>query len=135
MKEYKEKLKVGVPSEDVYAALTTPFALRIWTGGEVEFTAAAGSEFSLFDGEVTGRVLGVREGAMLRERWYFGDEELPDDAPTASIATIFIERLSGVRSEVTVRHTNIPDEAYENIAMGWHEVLLPSLREFLEAPE
>lgn len=135
MKEYKARERYGVPAEDLWSALTNPFALGLWTGGAVTFEAAAGTPLSLFDGEIEGRVLEVRTGHMMRQRWFFGDEELPDDHPETSIVTLHVNALSQQRCELAVAHTGIPDEAFDNMAEGWRDVVLPSLRDFLEAPE
>ncbi len=125
MKEFKTSVKVGVPAEDVYAALTNPFAIEIWTGSKAKMSTEEGSEFELWDGDIAGRNIKFVENKMIVQEWYFGEEE-------PSIVTIKLTAKSNVRTEIYVHQTNIPDEAYENIAGGWEEDYIASLCEFLE---
>ena len=35
-------------------------------------------------------------------------------------------------TSLEINHTNIPDEAYDNMVEGWEETIVPSLRVLLE---
>ena len=84
-----------------------------------------GSEFEMWDGDICGRNLEFEEDKLVRQEWYFGEDE-------PSIVTIKITPRSNVRSEIFITQTNIPDEFYDNIAGGWEDDYLASLRQFLE---
>ena len=125
MKDYKKYYIVPAPPEEVYIALTNPNTLKLWTGEEAEMTTEPGSEFSLFDGSIMGKNLEFEEGKRIVQQWYFGDQ------PEASIVTIKLHpHKQGTSAEL--RHTNIPEQDYEDIVEGWNEVYFGSLIEFYE---
>lgn len=126
MREYKKSVKMGASAEEVYAALTNPFAIELWTGYAAKMSTEPGSEFEIWDGDICGRNLEFEENRLIRQEWYFGDEGEP------SIVTIKLTARSNVQTQVYVTQTNIPDECYENIAGGWEEDYLASLKQFLE---
>ena len=82
-----------------------------------------GSEFSLWEGDITGRILKLQPSKKIVQEWYFGEQQ------ELSIATIYIEQQQG-RSLVTVEHTNIPDEDFANISEGWREYIMGAIQKF-----
>ena len=125
MKDYKKYFIVPAPPEDVYLALTHPNTLHLWTGEEAIMSTEPGSEFSLWDGSIVGRNLEFEPGKKLVQQWYFGDQ--PED----SIVTIKLHTDTNGTS-VELRHTNIPDEAYDDIVEGWNETYFGALIDFYE---
>ena len=125
-KDFKTKKKVRASAEDVYAALTNPFALELWTGFPAKMSTEPGSEFELWEGDICGRNIEFVENKLIRQEWYFGEQE------EESIVSIWIQADSSNRSTLLITHTNIPDEAYDEITSGWEECYLDSLQLFLE---
>lgn len=125
MKDYKKYFSIPAPPEEVYLALTTEATIRLWTGDQVEMVAEPGTEFSLWDGSIVGKNLEFEVGKKIVQQWYFGDQE--ED----SIVTIKLHDDKGDTS-VELRHTNIPDEDYDDIVEGWNHAYFGSLREFYE---
>ncbi len=125
MKDYKKYFIVPAPPEEVYAALTNPNTIQLWTGDPAEMSTEPGSEFSLFEGNIVGKNLEFEEGKMLVQEWYFGEQE------ARSIVTIKLHpHKHGTSAEL--RHLNIPDEAYDDIVEGWNEAYFGALIEFYE---
>ena len=85
-----------------------------------------GSEFSLFEESIEGRNLEFEENKKIVQEWYFGEDE---EAP--SIVTIKLHSHADGTS-VELRHSNIPDEAYEDIVEGWNDVYFAALEDFFE---
>lgn len=125
MQDFKKYYSIPAPPEEVYLALTTATALRLWTGEEAEMTTEAGSEFSLWDGSIIGKNLEFEEGKKIVQQWYFGDQK------EESIVTLKIHS-QGLGSSVELRHTNIPDADYNDIVAGWDHAYFGSLVEFFE---
>ncbi|WP_114779515.1 SRPBCC domain-containing protein [Botryobacter ruber] len=125
MKDFKKYYIVPAEPELVYAALTNPLTLQAWTGEPAEMSTEPGSEFSLFDGSIVGRNLEFEEGKKLVQHWYFGEQ--PED----SIVTIKLHPHKAGTS-VELRHTNIPDQDYDDISAGWTESYFAALIEFYE---
>ena len=125
MKNFKKYFTIPAEPEDVFAALTNPFTLELWTGYPAVMDDQPGTEFSLWEGSITGNNIEVIKNKKLVQEWYFGDQE------EKSIVTINIfENKKG--SQVELNHTNIPDEDYENITEGWLEYYFGAIKEFFE---
>ncbi|HEY0669176.1 MAG TPA: SRPBCC family protein [Sphingobacteriaceae bacterium] len=125
MKDFKKYFFIPASPEDVYLALTTESTIRLWTGDNAEMTAEPGTEFSLWDGSISGKNLEFEPGKKVVQEWYFGDQEEP------SIVTIKLHPdKNGTSAEL--RHTNIPDEEYDDITEGWNDSYFGSLIDFYE---
>ncbi|MCK9203584.1 MAG: SRPBCC domain-containing protein [Bacteroidales bacterium] len=123
MKDFKKYYLIPAPPEDVYHAITNPVTIRLWTGEPAEMSTEPGSEFSLWEGSITGQNLAFEEGKKIVQEWYFGDR------PERSIVTITLHPHSqGTSAEL--HHTNIPDEDFTEITQGWTHNYFGSLIDF-----
>ncbi|CAD5282642.1 MULTISPECIES: SRPBCC domain-containing protein [unclassified Imperialibacter] len=125
MKDYKKYYIVPALPEEVFAALTHPASLHAWTGEEAEMSTEPGSEFSLWEGSIVGKNLEFEPGRKIVQQWYFGEQE------EASIVTIILHpHKNGTSAEL--RHSNIPDEDYDDIVEGWNTTYFGALIDFYE---
>ena len=125
MKNYKKYYIIPAEPELVYQGLVHEPTIMLWTGEKAEMTAVPGSEFSLYDGSISGKNLEFEEGKKIVQQWYFGEQEEP------SIVTIKLhDHKKGTSVELV--HTNIPNEAYDDIIDGWSEVYFKDLTDFYE---
>lgn len=125
MKDYKKYFTIPATPEEVYLALTIEATINLWTGDAATMEAVPNTEFSLWDGSIVGKNLEFEYGKKIVQQWYFGEQE------EASIVTIKLhEDKKG--TSVEVRHTNIPDEAYEEIVEGWQDVYFSDLYDFYD---
>jgi uncharacterized protein YndB with AHSA1/START domain len=126
MKNLKKYYIIPAPPEEVYGALTNPISIRLWTGEEAVMSTEAGSEFSMWDGSITGKNLEFIADKKIVQEWYFGDK------PESSIVTIILHPdKQGTSAEL--RHTNIPDEDFEDISQGWDNSYFGSVIDFFGA--
>jgi uncharacterized protein YndB with AHSA1/START domain len=125
MKDYKKYYTIPASPEEVYLALTVPATIFLWTGEEAEMSTEPGSEFSLWEGSITGKNLEFEDGKRIVQEWYFGDQE------EASIVTIKLHPVKEGTS-VELKHTNIPDTDYEDIVEGWNSAYFGSLQDFYQ---
>ena len=125
MKDYKAYFIIKAEPDEIYAALTNPISLTAWTGDKVEMSTEPGSEFSLWDGSIVGKNLEFEENKKIVQQWYFGDQE------EASIVTILLHPHKKGTS-IELRHTNIPDEDYEDMVEGWNESYFFELKDYFE---
>lgn len=124
MKTFKKTFRINAEPSDVYSALTNPYTIELWSGYKAEMSTVPGSEFSLWEGDIEGMNLEFVQDRKLVQEWYFGDQE---DKSIVTIS-IFPDKQN---SSVTVEHTNIPDEEYDNIAEGWREYFIGAIIDFL----
>lgn len=122
MKDFKKYYILDAPPQEVYEALTNPVSIRLWTGEDATMDGLPGSEFSLWDGSITGKNLEFIENKKIVQQWYFGDKD-------ESIVTIKLHS-HGESTSVELRHTNIPDEDYDEIVEGWNTSYFGNLEEF-----
>ncbi|RAJ75002.1 uncharacterized protein YndB with AHSA1/START domain [Chitinophaga dinghuensis] len=124
MKDFKKHFIVRATPEEVYAALTNPATIQLWSGEKAEMSTEPGSEFSLWEDSIVGRNLEFEEGRKIVQEWYFGEEEA-----TPSIVTILLHP-DKKGTDVELRHTNIPDEAFEDITEGWVDQYFGAIIDF-----
>lgn len=125
MQELRKYYRIkGTPTE-IYAALTNPFSITLWTGSQAEMKEEPGTEFSLFDGDIEGVNLAFEKDSKIVQEWYFGDHE------KKSIVTITL-RPDRHYTKIELHHTNIPDDAFDDMAHGWDTYYFGGLKEFFE---
>lgn len=125
MKDFKRYYIIPAPPEDVYKALTNPVTIKLWTADESIMSTEPGSEFSMWDGSITGKNLEFEENKKIVQQWYF------DGVSDHSIVTIKLHRHEDGTS-VEVRHSNIPDDDFEDIVDGWNGTYMGALQDFYE---
>ena len=123
MKTFKKSFKINAEPADVYSALTNPYTIELWTGYPAVMTTEPGSEFSMWEGDITGRNIEFIQDKKVVQEWDFGD------SPEKSVVTITIQKDRD-DSMVTVEHSNIPDEDFDDIAEGWREYYFGAINTF-----
>lgn len=123
MKNFKQYFILPAEPQDIYRALTNPATIQLWTGEPAVMSTVPGEEFSLWEDSITGRNLSFEENRKIEQEWYFGQQEL------TSIVTIKLHPHKKGTS-VELLHTNIPDEAFDEIVIGWMENYFGSLEDF-----
>jgi activator of HSP90 ATPase len=123
MKNFKKYYTLNASPEDIYNVLTNPLMIEIWTGEPVVMSTEPGSDFSMWDGVISGKNIEFEENKLIVQEWDFGDEK--------STVTIKLHP-SGTGTSVEVRQVNIPDEAYVNIVSGWDEEYFGNLNQLFE---
>jgi uncharacterized protein YndB with AHSA1/START domain len=125
VKDFKKYFIIPAPPEDVYLALTVETTIELWTGDKASMSAVPGTEFSMWDESIVGKNLEFEPGKKIVQQWYFGDQQ------EESIVTIKLHpHEEGTSMEV--RHTNIPDQDYEDITDGWTNTFAAGLIEFYD---
>ena len=81
------------------------------------------SEFSLWEGSISGLNIEFEPNKKIVQEWYFGDQA------EKSIVTIKLHP-DPKGTSIELRHTNIPDADYEDIIDGWDTQYFGNLREF-----
>lgn len=125
LKDYKKYFIIPAPVDEVFIALTNPFTIELWSGYPAIMDDKPGTEFSLWDGDITGENIEIIPNQKIVQEWFFG--ELVDK----SIVTIkLFEHKKG--TQVELNHINIPDDDFENITDGWNEYYFQPIISFFE---
>ncbi|HXB39587.1 MAG TPA: SRPBCC domain-containing protein [Bacteroidia bacterium] len=123
MKDFKKYYLLSATPEEVYIALTNPLTIKLWTNEEAEMSTEPGSEFSIMGDSIVGKNIEFVENKKIVQQWYFGEQE------EESIVTIKIHPHAEGAS-VELRHSNIPDETFDDIVEGWNSAYFGSLQEY-----
>jgi activator of HSP90 ATPase len=123
LKDFKKYYHLPATLEEVYIALTNPFTIELWTGDPAKMSTEPGSEFSMWNGSIVGKNLEFEENKKIVQQWYF------EGQPEESIVTIKLHQDS-TGTSVELKHSNIPNEAYDDISEGWGESYFGALAEF-----
>ncbi|GGA94016.1 MULTISPECIES: SRPBCC domain-containing protein [Mucilaginibacter] len=125
MKDYKKYYSIPATPEEIYMAITNPVTIELWTGEVAEMSTEPGTEFSMWDGSIVGKNVEFEPNKKVVQQWYF--EGQSDN----SIVTIKLHAdKQGTSAEL--RHTNIPDDDYNDIVDGWNESYFGGLIDFFE---
>jgi len=100
MKTFKKTFRINAEPSDIYSAITNPFTIALWSGYPAQMSTEPGSEFSLWEGDITGKNIEFIQDKKVVQEWYFGDQSLK------SIVTITIAP-DRENSAVTVEHENL----------------------------
>lgn len=125
MKNLRRTIHIKVPREEVFNAITNPLTLELWTGYEASIEAKPGGKFAMFDGDITGTIKTLEPPELLEQSWDFGEQE------EESLVRIELFEDSG-KTRLELSHSNIPEEAYDNISTGWKHYYLEALKIYLE---
>jgi len=125
MKDYKNYYIIKSSPEMVYKGLTNPLTIQLWSGEEAEMKDEVGFEFSMFEGDIQGKNIELEEGKLIVQQWYFGEQE------EASIVSMKLHP-KGDYTSLELRHTNIPDEDYNDLLEGWNKMYMSRLMEFYD---
>jgi len=123
MKTFQKTFKINAEPSDVYSALTNPYTIELWSGYPAVMREEPGSDFSLWEGDITGKNLEFVKNKKVVQEWHFGEQK------DKSVVTISI-KPEGENSEVTVEHTNIPDSDFADISEGWREYYFGAIINF-----
>jgi uncharacterized protein YndB with AHSA1/START domain len=125
VKDFKKYYSIPATPEEIYMALTNPITIELWTGETAEMSTEPGSEFSMWDGSITGKNVEFEPGKKIVQQWYFEGES------DNSIVTIKLHPDKG-GSSVELRHTNIPDTDFDDMVDGWNNSYFGGLIDFFE---
>ena len=123
MKTFKKTFKINAEPSDIYSALTNPYTIELWSGYPAVMSDEPGSEFSLWEGDITGKNLEFVTDKKVVQEWFFGDQT------EKSLVTINIAP-DGENSLVIVEHSNIPDDDFADISEGWREYYIGAIIDF-----
>jgi activator of HSP90 ATPase len=126
MKNLKKYYTIPADPQDVFTALTNPFTIELWTGEKAVMSEEEGVEFSLWGGDIIGKNIKIEPNRIIQQ-WFFGDQD--DENPSIVDMKLWEKKNA---TSVELLHTNIPDEAFENIVDGWNEAYFGAITKLFE---
>jgi activator of HSP90 ATPase len=109
--------KVMIPAEpdEVYDAYMNSEKHSTFTGSAAEIDAKVGGEFIAWDGYIMGRNLALEKGKKIVQEWR--TTEWPENTPSSRLEILLKKVKEG--TELTLNHTDVPDDQAEDYRKGW----------------
>ncbi len=123
MKDFKKYYEINTSPDILYSALTNAATIQLWSGSPAVMEPIEGTEFSLWEESIVGKNVTLVPGKKIVQEWYFGEQT------DKSMVTILLHEMKNGTS-VELRHSNIPDDDFENITAGWTENYFGALIDF-----
>jgi uncharacterized protein YndB with AHSA1/START domain len=127
MKTDSIKASAVIPAEPkaVYSAWMSSKGHADMTGSSAKVTARVGSQFSAWDGYISGKTLELTPPARILQSWR--TTEFADNEPDSLLEVLLAPTKGGTR--VTLIHTNIPAGHGPEYKKGWIDFYFKPMKE------
>lgn len=125
MKIIKQTYLINAPVKEVWSALVDAKVIETWGAGPAKMDDKAGTNFSLWGGDIYGKNIKVEKNKLLAQEWFGGKWTKP------SIVT-FTLKPEGSQTRLDLHHTGIPNNEMVDINEGWKKYYLEPLKKLLE---
>jgi activator of HSP90 ATPase len=110
-----QKVVIPASPEEVYDAFMDAKKHSAFTGAKATCDATVGGEFTAWDGYITGKNLELEKGKRIVQEWI--TTEWPAGYAPSRLEFTFRKVRGG--TEITMTHSNIPEEQAEEYRQGW----------------
>jgi activator of HSP90 ATPase len=111
--------------ETVYTTLMNAKSHADLIDSDAAIEDKPGTEFSMWEGYITGKNLELVKGSFIRQSWRTAD--FPEESPDSMLEIRLVE-LDG-RTKLTLVHSEIPDGQGEEYKQGWFDFYFDPLLE------
>ena len=110
----------------VYDALINARKHAEFTGAKATCDARVGGEFTAYDGYITGKIVELVRARKIIQEWK--TTEWPVGYPPSRLEFAFAEKDDG--TEVTMVHSEVPEQQAESYRQGWIDYYWNPLKEY-----
>ena len=110
----RQTVRFNCRAEDLYLTLTDPQRISAFTASPCNFEPTVGSEFTLLDGVVSGKIVKLDQNKKLVWKWRFSDW----DEDHFSHLIIKLEESSG-KTKLTLIQKKVPSSDSSRTLQGW----------------
>jgi len=111
--------------ERIYHAWLNSREHELMTGSAAEISDEIGSEFSVWDGYITGKNLELNPPLRILQEWR--TTEFDESDPDSLLEITFVLEKDNTR--VTIRHSELPDHGMQ-YQQGWIDAYFTPMKEF-----
>ena len=123
-----QKVVIPASPEEVYDAFMDAKQHSAFTGAKATCDPKVGGEFSAWDGYITGKNLELEKGKRIVQEWI--TSEWPDGYPPSRLEFTFRKVKNG--TELTMVHSEIPEDQAEEYKQGWIDNYWDPLKEYFQ---
>jgi activator of HSP90 ATPase len=114
-KTITQKVVIPASPEEVYDAFIDAKEHSAFTGSKATCDPRVGGGFTAWDGYITGKSLELERGKRIVQEW--STSEWPDGYPPSKLEFTFRKVRDG--TELTMVHSDVPEEQAEEYRQGW----------------
>jgi uncharacterized protein YndB with AHSA1/START domain len=122
----KASALIPAPPEAIYAAWMSSKGHGEMTGSPAKVTARAGSQFSAWDGYISGRTLELKPPSRILQSWRTTD--FAEEEPDSLLEVLLVKEKGGTR--VTLNHSHIPAGHGPEYKKGWIDFYFKPMKEY-----
>ncbi|MBI2934109.1 MAG: SRPBCC domain-containing protein [Chloroflexi bacterium] len=127
-KTIRQSVTIKASPHEVYEALMDSRKHSKITGSVARISRQAGGRFSVWDGGLEGVNLELVPDRKIVQSWR--TSEWPQGH--YSTVTFSFRELGDGRTRLTLRHTGVPEDDYENVKQGWRDFYWKPAKVMLE---
>ena len=127
MSDIKQTYDIAASPTEVWRALTDPVVIREWSGATAEFPVAVVAPYSLWNGDIRGRVLEMEPSRRLVQTWQ------PKDWTRTDSVVTFTLTPRGKGTRVDLVHVNVEASDFDGTTEGWDAYYLGAIKRMFEA--
>ena len=128
-KTIHHKIVFDADPHEVYEALMDSEKHAQFTNAKAEISRENGGSFSVFDGKVTGYNIKIVPDEKIIQFW----RTHTDDWPEGHLSRVeFWLKKKGSGTLLRFTHSDVPENSYEHLDLGWHKNYWAPLKAMLE---
>jgi uncharacterized protein YndB with AHSA1/START domain len=122
----EQTYNIKASPEAVWRALTDPKEIQEWSGGRAYFIPQVGAQYTLWDGNIVGKIVEAIPQRKLVQTWKPQDWSRDDSVVTFTLTPT----KDGTR--VDLFHLNVEEFDYDGTTEGWDIYYLGVIKKMLE---
>ncbi len=126
-REIRQVYIIRASPEEVWRALTDPREIKEWSGANAYFIPQPGALYTLWDGNIGGKIVEAVPQRKLVQTWKPQDWTRTDSVVTFTLAPT----KEGTR--VDLLHVNVEESDYDGTTEGWDIYYLGVIKKMLES--
>ena len=127
----KTSVKLPITAREFYEAWLDSEKHTAFTGSPAKIERMVGSEFTAWDGYITGKNIALYRFSKIVQSWRTAD--FPEGAEDSQIEVLIESIGEGVK--VTVVHTGIPDGEGKKYRKEWKDRYFKPMKEYFSPKE
>ena len=125
-KTIRQKVLIKAPVEAVFDALIDPKIQSEFTGAKATGKPTKGSEFTAWDGYISGKYLSIKKENKVAMTWL--TSEWPDGYPPSKLILTFKDTEMG--TWITLVQEKVPAEQANEYSQGWKDFYWQPMKEY-----
>ena len=121
-----QKVVLPTTPEEAYDAFIDAKQHSAFTGSKATCDPRVGGEFTAWDGYISGKNLDLEKGKRIVQEW--STNEWPEGYPPSRLELTFRKVKDG--TELTMVHSEVPQEQAEDYKQGWIDNYWSLLKEY-----